>query len=346
MRVDFFPTKGNFYKANLHCHTTLSDGCATPEEVKKAYMEKGYSIVAYTDHQMCYAHDELADENFLPITSYEADINQYVPEKPIYSHTKVCHLNLYAKDKDNAALVNPLLNRMELWNKRKGRPEGYIQKYHGQLMTEEEYSQEYINDFIKAANENGFLVCLNHPSWSLENFHDYDKLTGLWAMEIVNGSCEVGGYLEDNTHIYDRMLRHGKKLFPVCSDDNHNRFGFELPDGDSFGGFTVIRAQKLEYNTIMKALENGDFYCSAGPAFEEAYYEDGKVYVKCSPVRSIRLLNEGRDAPVKIAPKGELITEAIFDVDPGFVGKFIRVDIRDAEGHLANTKPLYMSDLT
>ena len=27
------PGSGNFYKANLHCHTTISDGRKTPEEV-------------------------------------------------------------------------------------------------------------------------------------------------------------------------------------------------------------------------------------------------------------------------------------------------------------------------
>ena len=31
------PEKGNFYKANLHCHTVVSDGALTPEQVKEAY---------------------------------------------------------------------------------------------------------------------------------------------------------------------------------------------------------------------------------------------------------------------------------------------------------------------
>lgn len=35
------PSKGRFYKANLHCHTVLSDGHLTAEEVKRAYMERG-----------------------------------------------------------------------------------------------------------------------------------------------------------------------------------------------------------------------------------------------------------------------------------------------------------------
>ena len=44
--------KGQFYKANLHCHTDLSDGFLTPEEVKALYKAHGYSIVAFTDHDI------------------------------------------------------------------------------------------------------------------------------------------------------------------------------------------------------------------------------------------------------------------------------------------------------
>ena len=39
------------YKANLHCHTNLSDGHWTPEQVKEEYKKRGYSVVAITDHE-------------------------------------------------------------------------------------------------------------------------------------------------------------------------------------------------------------------------------------------------------------------------------------------------------
>ena len=104
----------------------------------------------------------------------------------------------------------------------------------------------------------------------------------------------------------------------------------------------MVYAENLEYNAVMTALENGDFYSSCGPTYESVYYEDGRVYVICSPVRSIRLLNEGRDAPVAIAREGELITEAVFDGEPSFVGRYIRVDIRDENGRFADTNPMYL----
>ena len=58
---------GNFYKANLHCHTNLSDAILSPEEIKREYKARGYSIVAYTDHDVLIPHNDLRDENFLPL---------------------------------------------------------------------------------------------------------------------------------------------------------------------------------------------------------------------------------------------------------------------------------------
>ena len=69
-RIWLLPEKGKFYKANLHCHTVLSDGHLTPEGIKEAYQKEGYSIVAYTDHRHYGWHPELMDENFIPLAAY------------------------------------------------------------------------------------------------------------------------------------------------------------------------------------------------------------------------------------------------------------------------------------
>ncbi|MDD5898048.1 MAG: CehA/McbA family metallohydrolase [Clostridia bacterium] len=40
-----------FFKGNLHCHTTLSDGKLTPEQCKAFYRSRGYDFLAITDHR-------------------------------------------------------------------------------------------------------------------------------------------------------------------------------------------------------------------------------------------------------------------------------------------------------
>ena len=86
MKIYLLPESGNFYKANLHCHTTLSDGGSTPEQVKETYKAMGYSIVAYTDHDILIPHDDLNDENFLALHGFEMEINE--PKKAPFNFLK------------------------------------------------------------------------------------------------------------------------------------------------------------------------------------------------------------------------------------------------------------------
>ena len=59
------------------------------------------------------------------------------------------------------------------------------------------------------------------------------------------------------------MLRDGKRMYCIRADDNHNHES--APDWDSGGAWVMIKAEKLEYRTITKALEDGNFYASQGP---------------------------------------------------------------------------------
>ena len=96
MKKYLIKEEGNFYKANLHMHTTVSDGKMTPLEVKEKYKEKGYSIVAYTDHELMLPHNDLSDDSFLAITSTEISINQR--KDCDFRYTKCYHLNILSKD--------------------------------------------------------------------------------------------------------------------------------------------------------------------------------------------------------------------------------------------------------
>ena len=49
-----------YKRQNLHCHTVVSDGDLTPEQVKEAYMGQGYSIVAFTDHNKYCKHEAVS----------------------------------------------------------------------------------------------------------------------------------------------------------------------------------------------------------------------------------------------------------------------------------------------
>jgi hypothetical protein len=60
------------HKANLHTHTTESDGRSTPSEVVKMYAEAGYTILAITDHD-----DKGPDKTTWPWMDYGIDTSGF-----------------------------------------------------------------------------------------------------------------------------------------------------------------------------------------------------------------------------------------------------------------------------
>ena len=65
--IDLLKQNGPWFKANLHSHSTLSDGKMTPQELKERYKSAGYSILSITDHSKYTWHQELEDPDFLPV---------------------------------------------------------------------------------------------------------------------------------------------------------------------------------------------------------------------------------------------------------------------------------------
>ncbi len=272
MRKYLIPHEGSFYKANLHCHSTFSDGRLPPEEMKKKYMEHGYSIIAFSDHNVFIPHNELTDGDFLALNAYEIDVwqNEY----------QGFHMNLIALDPDTVEQAYFLPEYTSEHQNKDGIVDMVKHTDHPfEFIGRHIYTPWYINRMIKEGRDNGFYTIYNHPAWSCESYPDYIAYEGFNAMEIVNSSSCEYGWDDFNGRVYDDMLKAGKRIFCVASDDSHYYHPEDKVHGDKFDGFTMIKADKLEYRTITRALEEGSFYASTGPEIKELYVEDDYVHV-------------------------------------------------------------------
>ena len=342
MKKYLLPNVGNFYKANLHCHTTYSDGKLTPEEVKKAYLAKGYSIVAFTDHNILLSHNHLSDEKFLALNGMEIDFYEgwnpdFVDKGHTYLTWKGCHLNFIALSPDN--VIQPCYNRQNNF------VIGTKYKYVDLIKFDESkpdfkkiYSVDGVNAAIKEARDNGFFVTYNHPVWNMETSAEYCAYQGVNAMEICNNGSYTDGLEEYSPYVYDQMLRSGKKIFCIGADDNHNKHPFDSPKCNSFGAFTIIKAEKLEYEAITRAMLNGDFYASQGPEITELYFEDNKVYVKCSDARRITYTAGSRRAQCEYDTDHAVFS--VWDED-----MYFRITVQGKDGKFANTNAYFIEDL-
>ncbi len=336
MRKILLDKSKNFYRGNMHCHSTLSDGRFTPEELKDIYKSRGYSFLAITDHEHINNNSYLDDEDFITITGGEFAIKQFPRESTMKNFDmKVCHLNLYAKEQGNdyAFCYNSVADHFTAIERRDkiNKPESDYER---------EYGREGITRLIEDANEHGFFVCYNHPRWSLENYGDYSGYDGLWGVEIYNHGCAMDGLYDYDVNVLDDMLRDGKRVVASCGDDNHNRE--PRPLECSFGASVYVNADSLTYKNIVEALLRGDFYTSMAPVIHSLHVEDGRVHVECSNARQITYSTRGRRVQSVYDADGGL-TEASFEIRDA--DGYFRIDVIDAEGKRANTQAYFLDEI-
>ncbi len=342
MKTFLLPEQTNWQRANLHCHTTISDGSLPPEEVKALYLSRGYSVVAYSDHERFIPHPELCDERFLALPSVECNIS--INDRPIPlppGASEECrefgcyHFNLLAVRPD--ASFDPI--RSTIWGAQHdmwgdlgpglfvGTPEERDRKAR--------FSRENIADFLETARKAGFVVQVNHPYWSLNTVEDCLAVSDAWALEILNWATQRVTAAEYCPYLYDLMLqKRGPGLFCTMADDNHNRPSV-APEEQSFGGSTFIAASAPTFEDISRALLNGDFYCASGicpPRFHALWVEEGKVHAEFSPVNVVSITGYGRRfAAVRQAG----ITCATLPIPAN--SPYFRLTLTDAMGNHANT---------
>ena len=341
MKIDLLPQGVNWYRANFHSHTTHSDGRFSPEQVKDLYKSRGYSIVAYTDHERYIPHPELDDEKFLALYAMECAL--HIDKDPLtpppgqernWRHYRCYHINLFALRRD--VVDTPL--RKTIWGAQRNQFDG----------TEEEkaelakFSYEKVNDFLRVAKDAGFLSQLDHPYWSLNTMEDCLALDNLWSLEILNWGTQRETGAEYCPYIYDQMLwKNGPSLLCTMGDDNHNPPSLP-PEEHCFGGSTFIGAKSLDYDSITDAMARGDVFCASGfnpPRFHALWVEDGKVHAEFSPVNEIIYTGYGR---VYHQVRGVGLASATFDL--GECDPYFRITLIDGEGNFAHTHAYAIQD--
>lgn len=322
------------YKANLHCHTILSDGKWTPERVKEEYKKRGYSVVAITDHEHLVSHNDLTDDQILFLTAYEIYVRNLPFDAMLDGQS---HVNLYSKTPENKMLYftpnhTKYIPKNELDNL----------EYH-YLVENREFSVSFLKKMIKDAKKHGYLVCHNHPTWSFEDESYADAYEECFAMEIYNHSAFMEGFNEHNEHYYDYQLNRGRRMALIAADDNHNARATTDPKCDSFGGVTYILADKLDYPTIISALENKYFYASCGPQIFSLTFDNGVFNVRTSSAKYICFITNSRRRGMILSGDDQPITQASFEITDKV--EWVYVEVTDAEGKKAYSRAFFKDEL-
>lgn len=311
---------GNFYKGNLHCHTTRSDGRTPPEQIIADYKARGYHFLCITDHNVFTHLTGYDDANFLLMPGMEINA-PHQKGNPTEYHILV----LPGAPAQRKAAAKP--------------PYRHDEALQLQALHTREYVQELVND----AYERGYLLCVNHPFWSRVEYDQILPLKHVCAMEIFNFCSSVIENAGESTACWDAVLRSGKKIWGLATDDTHNFYPYDSGGRDAFGGYIVVKAASLAQDDIMQAVLDGSFYASAGPEIKDFYVEDGRVHFTTSPANRLYISGDAQQYAWKLRNPGEApLTEFVHTLRGD--ERYVRAECCDENGRKAYTNPIWLAE--
>lgn len=74
----FSQSQYRYYKAQMHCHSTNSDGVFSPQEVGQLYKDRGYEILFLTDHNFMTPYTDINIPGLLVINSEEYTFSKHI----------------------------------------------------------------------------------------------------------------------------------------------------------------------------------------------------------------------------------------------------------------------------
>jgi len=250
-----FDKAGQFYKGNLHTHSTLSDGNLSPQAVCDFYRTAGYDFLSLTDHFM------------KPFGFIIADTHAFATDDFITLIGAELHTGKTEFD--------------QLWHiLAVGLPLDFAPP------TAEETGPQIAARALSA----GAFVAAAHPAWYKLTEKDVLSLGAIHAIEVINGTSADQNDRIDSWYIMDILLMRGKRYTACATDDAH----FHPDRDDAMRGWVHVKSETLMPEAILQALKAGHYYSSTGPQIDDVQvYPNDKIIVKCSPANRVFLVGQG-----------------------------------------------------
>lgn len=298
------PPRLRWLKGNMHTHTINSDGDSPPYDVVAWYKRQGYQFLVLTDHNTL-TNPALFDTNpgddFLLIAGEEI------------TNRLVVHVNAIG------------ITRA-------------IPAQQGKTVT------EILQSSIDAVRGAGGVPLINHPNFLwVFTAKEMLSLERASLLEIASGHPLVNhqsdGVTPSTEAMWDELLTSGKRIYGVAVDDAHNfREEFTIERANPGRAWVVVRAEALSRESILAALEAGDFYASTGVSLKnvDATSEGLTVEIEPASTKRYRVVFIGAGGSV-LASSNE--NPARYRFQPSDV--YVRARVEDSSGLRAWTQPVF-----
>lgn len=292
-----------WWRGNLHAHTFWSDGDHFPEMVVEWYKEDGYHFLVLSDHNRLPQgqrwmtvtdRQQAAFDAYLArfgdrwVETRENDKGQTVVRvKPLtefrgFFEQPERFLLIQGEEITERAHLNAM-NLVELIP-----PQG------GATMPE--ILQNNVNAVLAQQERIGqaMLVHINHPNfqWAL-TAEDMVGVRGARFFEVYNAHGYVndeGDELRASTErMWDIILTKrltqpdGEIMYGLATDDAHNYHTFAPRAANPGQAWVMVRAAYLTPESLIRAMDAGDFYSSTGVTLTDIRFEDNTLTVQVAP---------------------------------------------------------------
>ena len=297
-----------WWKGNLHTHSFWSDGDDFPEMVMQWYSTHGYHFLALSDHNVLSQGQRwmaVTDARRSAFETYRAQFGDGWVEtrENAKGQTEVrlkplsecrCRfeqpdhfLLIQAEEITDKAHLNAI-HLVELVP-----PQG------GPTMAD--LLQNNISAVLAQERKTGrpMLVQVNHPNfqWAL-TAEDMLGLDGARFFEVYNAHGYVNNEGDDRRAGTERMwdILLTKRLaeleadviYAVATDDAHSYHQFDPRAANPGQAWVVVRAEHLTPESIIGAMNAGDFYCSTGVTLKDIAFKDKVLTVQVDPEPGVR----------------------------------------------------------
>jgi len=297
-----------WYKGNIHCHTTNSDGDELPMRVVRWYRDHGYNFIVITDHDVV-----------TEITYLDTDKNDdfiLIPGEEVTDWFKEAYVHVNA------------INITEC-----------IKPQHGNSII------ETLQNNIDAIVNAGGIAQINHPKrkWSFTDAEISQtknaRLLEVYNFNYASNNFSAGGAL-GMEEIWDRLLSGGFLLYGVASDDAHYYISEFRPGKANPGtAWIMVKAKELSLQAIVQALENGNFYMTIGVLLKDVIITENEYIIEIEQNydRKYTTYFIGKDGKILQEVYG---TKAVYK----FAGDelYVRARIFASSGEFACTQPIFL----
>lgn len=301
-----------WYRGNLHTHSLWSDGDDFPESIIGWYKGQGYDFIALSDHNILAEGDKWIDvvQGTPRFEAYQQYLNVY-GDNWVDSEAsgETLRVRLKTLEEYRTLFEDPgrflIIRSEEISDHFEDKPIHVNATNVAELIeprgggSVQEVLQNNIDAVLEQRERTGqpMFPHINHPNfmWAL-TAEDLIAVEGERFFEVYNGHPLVHNLGDARRPgmdrlwdivLTERLARGGDPLYGLATDDAHNYHEYQPDRANPGRGWVMVRATALTPESLIAALEAGDFYATTGVEIDDASRQDQTLTLQIRPEEGV-----------------------------------------------------------